>query len=235
MFPSKPDTAQHEPGSGRPQHPPTQLGLSSEMSKHQDFLVTAVTPTRLGEGGWRGVVVAGRCLQGPILSCPPLSTAPNPPCTHRSITVTTTDPEPSNRATAASPHCPPRSHHRVLPAHSTALRIPFHPLLPKPTPSSRPPTCPSRLLTAGLRGAHVLPRPPRLAPTPGSQHGRHLPPCAALCRAVPMAKPSRHKHYPFMWPRIMAPCRQTCSGLIEKGLFSRLGRVNPGSWSPSMV
>lgn len=157
MFPSKSDTAQHEPGSGRPQHPPTQLGLSSEMSKHQDFLVTAVTPTRLGEGGWRGVVVAGRCLQGPILSCPPLSTAPNPPCTHRSITVTTTDPEPSNRATAASPHCPPRSHHRVLPAHSTALRIPFHPLLPKPTPSSRPPTCPSRLLTAGLRGAHVLP------------------------------------------------------------------------------
>lgn len=184
------------------------------------------------EGGWWWQGAACRAL-----SCPAHHSAQHP-TPHAPTAVSRSPRQIRNRVTELllhHPTVPPRSHHRVLPAHSTALHIPFHPLLPKPTPSSRPPTCPSRLLTAGLRGAHVLPRPPRVAPTPGSQHGRHLPPCAALCRAVPMAKPSRHKHYPFMWPRIMAPCRQTCSGLIEKGLFSRLGRVNPGSWSPSMV
>lgn len=171
------DLAQPSRSSSRPQHPPTQLGLPSEMSKQQDFLVTAVTPTRPGKRGGGGGV---RALPARALSCPTHSSAqPNPPCTHRSVTVTRTDPEPSNRATAASPHCPPprppqcatRSQHS--PAHPLSSSAPqTHPEQQTPLPAPH---------TSSLLGCEV-PRSPHGDPHTGLP-ARPSPP--ALCCAEP--------------------------------------------------
>lgn len=175
--------AQPSRSSSRPQHPPTQLGLPSEMSKQQDFLVTAVTPTRPGKRGGGGGVRA--LPAGPYPALPTAQHSPTP----RAPTTASRSPEQiRNRVTELllrHPTVPPRGHHSVPPAHSTAPCIPFPPPLPKLTPSSRPPYLP---LTPPHCWAARCPDPPMVTPTPGSQHGRHLLPCAVLSRADGKAK-----------------------------------------------
>lgn len=176
MFPKRPGTAQQElqPPTA-PSHPAgASLGNVKTAGLPGDSSDTH--PTREAEGGGGGV----RALPtGPYPALPTAQHSPTPPCTHRNVTVTRTDPEPSNRATAASPHCPPprppqcatRSQHS--PVHPLSCSAPqTHPEQQTPLPAPH---------TSSLLGCEV-PRSPHGDPHTGLP-ARPSPP--ALCCAEP--------------------------------------------------
>lgn len=182
MFPKRPGTAQQElqPPTA-PSHP---AGASLGNVKTAGLPGDSSDTHPAGEAGGGGGGV--RAL--PAGPYPALPTAQHSPTPHAPTAASRSPEQIRNRVTELllrHPTVPPRGHHSVPPAHSTAPRIPFPPPLPKLTPSSRPPYLP---LTPPHYWAARCPDPPMVTPTPGSQHGRHLLPCAVLSRADGKAK-----------------------------------------------